>query len=161
VLFAVLGVLVVAGGAAAYALKGSDPPPIAASSQAKAAEAPVPVVPVAPEPPASASSPVVAPSSVPAAPTGVKLEVITEPPGAQVMKNGFQVCDATPCEVNAAPNEPLELTAKKDALSGKAKVLAQQDQKVTIKLFAPVKAQPRMCEVEGVDGLKVWRACAP
>jgi len=159
VLFAVLGVLVVAGGAAAYALKGTAAPPISASSQPKLADAPAPVV--APEPPASASSAVAAPSSVPAAPTGIKLEVITEPPGAQVMKNGFQVCDATPCEVNAAPNEPLELTAKKDALSGKAKVLAQQDQKVTIKLFAPVKAQPRMCEVEGVDGLKVWRACAP
>jgi hypothetical protein len=71
------------------------------------------------------------------------------------------VCDATPCQVNAAPNEQLELSAKKDALTGKAKVLAQKDQKVTIKLLAPVKAAPRMCEVDGVDGLKVWRACPP
>ena len=47
---------------------------------------------------------------------------------------------------------------------GKAKVLAQRDQSVTIKLAgaAPaVKTAPkvRMCEVEAVDGLKVLRPC--
>jgi len=154
-----LGVLVVGGGAAAYLLRGGEGPAVVPSAQAK-----LPDAPLAPEPPPAASSVAVAappaPSAPPAAPAGVTLEVITDPPGAQVMKNGFQVCDATPCQVNAALNEGLELTAKKDALSGKAKVLAQKDQKVTIKLFAPVKQAPRMCEVDGVDGLKVWRACA-
>jgi serine/threonine-protein kinase len=159
IVLSALGVLLVGGGAAAYFLKSPEVPPITPSAQAKL---PDPPAPVAPEPPPSAAPlPVAVPSSPPALASEVRLEVVTDPPGAQVMKNGFQVCDATPCQVNAAPNEPLELTAKKDALSGKAKVLAQKDQKVTIKLFAPAKAQPRMCEVEGVDGLKVWRACAP
>jgi hypothetical protein len=34
--------------------------------------------------------------------------VTSEPEGATVLKNGFQVCDSTPCEVLAAPNETLE-----------------------------------------------------
>jgi len=90
----------------------------------------------------------------------VKLEVITDPPGATLMKNGFQVCDATPCEVTATVNETLELSGEKGPLKGKAKVLAQKDQKVTIKLAAPVAAPPkqRMCEVE-IDGLKILRPC--
>ena len=79
------------------------------------------------------------------------------------MKNGFQVCDATPCEVLAAPAETVEFQALKGALKGTAKVLAQQDQKVTIKLSgaapaAPKPAAQRLCEVE-VDGLKILRAC--
>jgi eukaryotic-like serine/threonine-protein kinase len=159
-LFAVLGVVLAGGGAAAYLLKNHEGPSLAPSVQAKLPDPPSTVT---PEPPPVASTPVVTPPvpSAPTTPNEVKLEVITDPPGAVVMKNGFQVCDATPCEVNAALNEPLELSAKKDALSGKLKVLAQKDQKVSIKLLAPVKAQPRMCEVDGVDGLKVWRACAP
>jgi hypothetical protein len=81
-----------------------------------------------------------------------------------LLKNGFQVCDATPCEVLATPAETLEFQALKGALKGTAKVLAQRDQKVTIKLqgaplSAPAKASsPRLCEVE-VDGLKILRAC--
>jgi hypothetical protein len=64
----------------------------------------------------------------------------------------------------AAPNETLELEGVLGALKGKAKVLAQRDQSVTIKLAgaAPaVKTAPkvRMCEVEAVDGLKVLRPC--
>jgi hypothetical protein len=95
-----------------------------------------------------------------AAPIVVKLEVVTDPPGATLMKNGFQVCDATPCEVTAGVNETLELSGEKGPLKGKAKVLAQKDQKVTIKLAAPVNAPPkqRMCEVE-IDGLKILRPC--
>jgi hypothetical protein len=99
--------------------------------------------------------------SVPAAPTTeVKLQVVTDPPGAKVLKNGFQVCDASPCEVNATVNEALELLAQKDAATGKAKVLAQKDQTVTIKLAAKVvaPAAPRMCEVM-VGDLKVLRPC--
>jgi tRNA A-37 threonylcarbamoyl transferase component Bud32 len=162
VALSVLGVLVVGGGAAAYlARAGETPAAVPSTAQAKQPEPP----PVAPEPPPVAPSASVAPAppsaTAPAAPAGVTLDVVTEPPGAQVLKNGFQVCDAAPCQVIAAPNEQLELSAKKDALSGKAKVLAQKDQKVTIKLSPPAKVAPRMCEVEGVDGLKVWRACAP
>ena len=58
-------------------------------------------------------------------------------------------------------NETLELGAEKGPLKGKAKVLAQKDQRVTIKLSAPVAAPPkgpRMCEVE-MDGLKILRPC--
>ena len=161
VALAVLGVVLLGGGAAAYVARSGDAPPVA---PVEAKQDPPP--PVSAEPPPAATSvalvtPPVPSVSAPVVPAEIKLEVITEPPGAQVMKNGFQVCDATPCQVNAAPNEQLELSAKKDAMSGKAKVLAQKDQKVTIKLAAPVKAAPRMCEVDGVDGLKVWRACPP
>jgi hypothetical protein len=161
VVAALLGVLVLGGGAAAFMLRSGPAP--SASAQAKA-DAP----PVTPEPPPAASSaPVVAPP-VPSSPppvtvatSEVKLEVVTDPPGAKVLKNGFQVCDASPCQVNATVNEALELLAQKDAMTGKAKVLAQKDQTVTIKLAAPVKAAPaapRMCEVM-VGDLKVLRPC--
>ena len=102
---------------------------------------------------------VVVPTPPPA--NAVKLEVVTDPPGATLMKNGFQVCDATPCEVTASVNETLELSGEKGPLKGKAKVLAQKDQRVTIKLAAAVVAKPtgpRMCEVE-MDGLKILRPC--
>lgn len=99
-------------------------------------------------------------------PKPIKLAVTTEPAGATLSKNGFQVCDATPCEVLAEPNETLQLEAVKNTLRGKAKVLAQRDQKVSIRL-AGAPARPaerrtssglRMCEVE-VDGLKILRPC--
>ncbi len=92
------------------------------------------------------------------------MDVSSEPSGATLLKNGFQVCDATPCEVLAAPAETLEFQAVKGQLRGSVKVLAQRDQKVTIKLVgpsvapAPRPAAQRMCEVE-VDGLKILRAC--
>ncbi|MEI9954191.1 MAG: hypothetical protein WDO74_35760 [Pseudomonadota bacterium] len=95
---------------------------------------------------------------------GIRLNVSSEPSGAILLKNGFQVCDATPCEVLATPAETLEFQAVKGALKGTAKVLAQRDQKVTIKLLAaavsapPKPAAQRLCEVE-VDGLKILRAC--
>lgn len=161
--FAVLGVLVLGGGAAAFFLRGSDSAAVTEpSAQAKAPEPPA--SPAPPEaPPAPASTPAAAlpaPTAPPAAPAIVKLEVATDPPGATLMKNGFQVCDTTPCEVTADVNETLELQGEKGALKGKAKVLAQKDQKVTIKLAAPVAAPtgPRMCEVE-MDGLKILRPC--
>jgi serine/threonine-protein kinase len=163
-IFAVLGALAVAGGAFAYFTRGSAGPMAEPSAQAKAPEAPA--VSVAPEPPPAAPSvAVVTPPvpSVPAPATSVKLEVATEPPGATVMKNGFQVCDTTPCEVTASINETLELSGEKGNLKGKAKVLAQKDQKVTIKLTPPVVAappKPRMCEVM-VGDLKVLRPCPP
>mgnify|MGYP001554368698 CR=1 FL=1 len=160
--FALVGVLLVGGGAAAYFLKGSGTTPIEPSAQAKAPEPPK--GPVAAEPPPTAPSTPPPPASVaptlPAVPAGVKLEVVTDPPGATLMKNGFQVCDATPCEVTAGVNETLEFTVEKGPMKGKAKVLAQKDQRVTIKLAAPVNAPPkaRMCEVE-IDGLKILRPC--
>ena len=162
VALALLGVLVVGGGAAAFFLRGHDGTAAEASAQAKAPEPPSPTPVVAPEPPATPSvvTPPPSASAVTAALADVKLEVVTDPPGATLMKNGFQVCDATPCEVTATVNETLELSGEKGPLKGKAKVLAQKDQKVTIKLAAPVSAppKPRMCEVE-VDGLKILRPC--
>jgi eukaryotic-like serine/threonine-protein kinase len=162
IVFSLLAVLVLGGGATAFFLRGGSTTPIAASAQPKLTEPP-PAAPTA-EPPAAPSlaPPVASVAAVtpPPAPVGVKLEVVTDPPGATVMKNGFQVCDATPCEVTAGVNETLEFTAEKGPLKGKAKVLAQKDQRVTIKLAAPVAApaKPRMCEVE-MDGLKILRPC--
>ena len=164
VVLALLGVLVVGGGAGAFFLRDRGTTPIAASVQAKAPEPPV-AAPVTPEPPPTVPS-VAPPATSAVVPTpppanAVKLEVVTDPPGATLMKNGFQVCDATPCEVTASVNETLELAGEKGPLKGKAKVLAQKDQRVTIKLAAPVVAKPtgpRMCEVE-MDGLKILRPC--
>ncbi len=99
---------------------------------------------------------------------GIQLSVSSEPSGAILLKNGFQVCDATPCEVLATPAETLEFQAIKGARKGTAKVLAERNQKVLIKLLAAPVATPaaaprrpapeRMCEVE-LDGLKILRAC--
>ena len=125
----------------------SGPPPALPSAPApdvKPTEGPTLIAPDVTPPPASSS--------------GIKLDVTTEPAGATVTKNGFQVCDQTPCHVMAELNETLELEAAKGALRAKARVLAQRDQKVTMKLVAPGKPKPRLCEVE-VDGLKILRPC--
>jgi len=129
---------------------------------------PAPEAAAAPPAPLPVATPSTAPvASVEAAlapATGIHLDVSTEPSGAILLKNGFQVCDQTPCEVLAAPSETLEFQATKGGLKGSAKVLAQRDQRVSIKLVAaPVSAAPkpaaqRLCEVE-VDGLKILRAC--
>ncbi len=161
-----LGLLAAGGGgawllAARNARTTSPAPEISAVVAAKPTE-PAPSTSAVP----AASAEVKAnPSPATVTPTSaVRLEVSSDPLGATLLKNGFQVCDVTPCEVLAAPNETLELQAVKGALKGAAKVLAQRDQKVTIKLSAPsVAASPkhdaqRMCEVE-VDGLKILRAC--
>ncbi len=162
VVLALLGVLAVGGGAAAFFLRGSGSGSTSATAQAKPAEPPAAAA-VAPEPPpaAPATAPAVSvPAPAPsAAPNSVTLEVQTDPPGATLMKNGFQVCDATPCQITASMNETFELSGEKGPLKGKTKVQAQKDQKVTIKLAAPVAApRARMCEVE-VDGLKILRPC--
>jgi hypothetical protein len=126
------------------------------------------VPPVAPPAPSAAPTPSAVPatsSEATVAPTSaIRLDVTTDPSGATLLKNGFQVCDSTPCEVLATPAETLEFQAVKGGLKGTAKVLAQRDQKVTIKLSGahasapPKPAGSRMCEVE-VDGLKILRAC--
>ena len=68
------------------------------------------------------------------------------PPGATVTKGGFQVCEATPCDVTASVNEGLELLAEKGPLKGKAKVLelvkdvhaiaVRSETKITAEVFA-------------------------
>ncbi|HEX5099503.1 MAG TPA: serine/threonine-protein kinase [Polyangiaceae bacterium] len=168
---AALAFALVAAGVIALVVKRGvslDPPP----ERPVAAETPAPPKPTEPPvvaPPALVVTAIVTGSAPPAPPatvlpsSSVKLSVVTEPPGAMLNKDGFQVCDKTPCEVLAAPNETLELEAKKDGMTGKAKVLAQRDQNVRIVLAAaPVgKKAPtsgRLCEVE-VDGIKILRAC--
>lgn len=107
----------------------------------------------------------------------VVLHVVTDPPGAIVKKGGFQVCDQSPCDVLAQPNEATDLSAEKGDARGSAKVLAQREQTVTIKLAkGPAAAPPRdqapgkgaaggrsvapvpMCEVMEGD-LKILRPC--
>jgi serine/threonine protein kinase len=166
---ATLAVLVLGGGGAWFMAKRSastSPAPETSAVAAKpplAPPAPVTVTATAPAPSAEPAKP--SESAATVAPTSaVRLDVSSDPTGATLLKNGFQVCDATPCEVLATPNETLEFQATKGALKGSVKVLAQRDQKVDIKLSAPSAPAPakhdtqRMCEVE-VDGLKILRAC--
>ncbi|HET7544565.1 MAG TPA: protein kinase [Polyangiaceae bacterium] len=165
---ALLAILALGGGGAWFLTHrgGSTTPsaePRARLGATPAAPAPssdVAVIPAAPVVPALPAET----NATPAA--SVHLAVATEPIGAILLKNGFQVCDQTPCEVLAAPAETVEFQAVKGRLKGSAKVLAQRDQKVTIALqgpapavaAAPKPASPRLCEVE-VDGLKILRAC--
>jgi eukaryotic-like serine/threonine-protein kinase len=164
-LVAALAGIVVAGGVGAWFLthRGEG---ARATAETPSALAAVPPAPPAASPPASVVpvTQTAPPSSEAAVTPSVHLAVATEPSGAILLKNGFQVCDQTPCEVLAAPAETVEFQAVKGALKGTAKVLAQRDQKVAIKLQgAPISAAPkpaaqRLCEVE-VDGLKILRAC--
>jgi serine/threonine protein kinase len=157
--------LLAAGGGFFFLTRGRIEPVAAVAPEAAlppapasgAAPAPSPLVPVTPPP---------APVTSVSATNVVRLAVTTEPAGATLLKDGFQVCDRTPCEVTAAPNETLELEAVKGAQKGKAKVLAQRDQSVSIKLLGGTGPKPsnkspkdeRLCEVE-VDGIKILRPC--
>ena len=155
-----VALLAVGGGAAWLLNRHADNTPARAETRSAPAALPLTSAPsvVAEPPPKAASVESVTPGP------GIHLAVSSEPSGAVLMKNGFQVCDATPCEVLAAPAETVEFQALKGALKGTAKVLAQRDQKVSIKLVgaapaaAPKAAPERLCEVE-VDGLKILRAC--
>jgi len=159
------GVALLGGGAWFMTHRGGTTSP---TPETSAALASLPLAPPKAAPPSAAPAASVSaatPAEGTVAPTvSVRLDVSSEPSGAILMKNGFQVCDSTPCEVLAAPAETLEFQAVKGALKGTAKVLAQRDQKVTIKLQAPAVSAPpkpsaqRLCEVE-VDGLKILRAC--
>ncbi|MEP7048715.1 MAG: protein kinase [Pseudomonadota bacterium] len=172
---ALAAIAVVALGTAAawvVAKRNATNTPTPERSVALAAKSPAPAPPTAGEASAMAEAPKPAESAAGvgapsvSATGAIRLGVASEPSGAVLLKNGFQVCDATPCEVLAVPNETLEFHAAKGPLKGSAKVLAQRDQKVIIKLSAPSAPQPvkhdalatRMCEVE-VDGLKILRAC--
>jgi hypothetical protein len=128
------------------------------SAPVPAVPAPIPTTPVAAATVTPVAAATVTPVATPAA--EVHVHVVTDPAGATLAKGGFQVCDATPCDLVVARNEALELEAKKGALRGQAKVMPQQDQDVTIKLVAPVARPPveRLCEVE-IDGLKIARPC--
>lgn len=166
-LVAVALVAVAGLGAAAFAMKGRGPTPTAEPA------APAPPTAVTAVQAATGAQPSVAPVPQPApqpAPAGkYKIEISTDPPGATLSKNGFQVCDSTPCDLLANPDEGFELTAVSGKTKGSAKVLAQKDgQKVSIKLAAaPVGGGgpapgggggKKLCEVE-VDGLKILRPC--
>jgi serine/threonine protein kinase len=159
-LFAVLGLVLVAGVAlAALRLVPRD-----AGPQVAASENPAPlgtsVVPVA------SSAPLPGPSATAAPVSGIRISVTTDPEGAVLLKSGFQICDTTPCDFYAKINEGLELEARKDKLQGTAKVLAQKEQSVHIKLApksagvaAPhptVEMVPCLIEVEQ-NGLKMTK----
>ena len=146
-----LGALVAIGGvAAALALGMTTRSPITANPQPSSSASPAPcasaprrptrtpssVAPVRSAPPPSAST-TVQPVS------GVRLEVQTEPPGAEVFLDGAQVCDSSPCEVRADRDEAVTLSARKGTLTGAKKVLAQREQKVVIHLEAPPAPRPR------------------
>jgi serine/threonine protein kinase len=119
--------------AAIAVIKRGAPEPVASAETARRPEPDPPPQPTPVPTPVLAASVPVAPSAS-AAPSGIKLSVVTDPAGAVVTKDGFQVCDGTPCEVTAAPSETLTLEARKGTLRGSAKVLAQRDKKVEIKL---------------------------
>lgn len=158
-----LGLLVLAGAGLAVLLPGRSVEPSGLSMKVPAAPSPSVV-----SPPTRSQTPlaeVVTPAAptVSPAPASVKLTVETEPNGAILSKNGFQVCDATPCEVLTGPNETLELEAIKGSMRGERKVLAQRDQRVLIRLVGrsarpAAKPGPKLCEVD-VDGLKILRPC--
>lgn len=101
------------------------------------------------------------PTTVVAPSSSVRLTIESDPEGAVVLKGGFQVCDRTPCELLAQKNESLSLEAKKDKLKGSAKVLAQNDQTVKIKLAAPANGKPggaQPCYQEVLEGeIKVMK----
>ena len=161
---AVLTLLAASG--AWWALRASPGPSSPASAERPLEPSIPPALPV----PAAAPRPVEGIGATPRpaeAPASVRLQVETLPEGATLTKDGFQVCDATPCEVVASVGESLQLEALKGALRGRAKVLAQRDQRVRIQLAASPRptatkkstaGAARLCEVE-VDGLKILRAC--
>jgi len=100
----------------------------------------------------------------------ITLTATTEPPGAVLFKNGFQVCDSTPCTITVNAREAMELEGRKGPFKGVVKVLSQRDQTVNIVLIPapPMVRRPakssstksKLCEVV-VDGLKILRPCSP
>jgi hypothetical protein len=158
-----------AGGAGLWFMTKHNAPSAAAPERSVALASTAAAPAAATLAPASAAAEAAKPSESSATITpasAIRLNVSSEPSGATLLKNGFQVCDSTPCEVLAAANETVEFHALKGPLKGTAKVLAQRDQRVTIRLSPASAPQPvkhdapatRMCEVE-VDGLKILRAC--
>lgn len=123
----------------------------------------------------SPSTSAISPSTSASTPTssGVLLHVVTIPSGALILKGDFQVCDSSPCELWVKPNEAVELIALRGHLRGVAKVLAQREQTVQIRLFQRTQGAPGkppsapsgrnvapipMCEFTDGD-LKILRPC--
>jgi eukaryotic-like serine/threonine-protein kinase len=157
-----LGVVVAGATAAATVLLWgrAGPSPALESVASTAAASAEPVA-----PPASSAAPLTAASAKDAAPvaTRVRVSVTTEPAGAVLFKDGFQVCDQTPCNVEVERDSQLSLEAKKGALRGATRVLAQRDQSVRISLsgsgVSRGSSSAKDCweTVETEDGLKLPR----
>jgi serine/threonine-protein kinase len=140
---ALVAIGVIGGGSAlAFFVIKRGPPPVASAEPALQPQADPPPQPTPVPTPAVAVSAPAVPSASAAPSSAIKLSVVTDPEGAVVTKDGFQVCDTTPCEVSAAPSETLTLEARKGAMRGSAKVLAQRDQKVEIKLRGGTSGKP-------------------
>jgi serine/threonine-protein kinase len=159
---AVLAVTALAAGG--YLRSGPKPLPAPATAASGEHSPAVTAVIAAPPAPVAIAAPASAAPSASAneASNDVTLHVVTVPPGAIVLKSGFQVCDGAPCDVTVARNEAVELEARKGAARAQAKILAQQDQTVTMALASaaskPKPPTPRLCEVT-VGELKVLRPC--
>ena len=147
-----LAALVAIGGVAAtLALGVTTRSPLTASPLTPSGTAtPTPSTVAPPRPaPTPSTTPPVRTAPPPSASTtvqpvsGVRLEVHTEPAGAEVFLDGAQVCDSSPCEVRADRDEAVTLSARKGTLTGAKKVLAQREQKVVIRLEAPHAPRPR------------------
>lgn len=174
----VIGVLVallaLLGGGAYYFADRGKPTGVADA----AADGPEPAAAVAAETPAQKDEPIPEAAVEPEQPEEgsteqsekVVLHVTTTPSGGVVKKDGFQVCDAAPCDVEVEPGAAVTLSGEKGAAKGEAKVLAQKDQSVSIALVAPrglprpvpapspKPSGPTLCEVM-VDGIKILRPC--
>jgi hypothetical protein len=84
------------------------------------------------------------------------IEIVTQPSGALVRKNGHAACAVTPCRIRARHGEIVELEASSGRLRGGSRIVAQRDQTVRIEL---TESGVRLCNVE-VDG--VWHGpCDP
>lgn len=105
-----------------------------------------------------------APGPVSDVPKPITLTIQSNLPGATVSKDGFQICDQTPCSVEVARGSAVELVGVKGYARGVARVLAQQDQTVNLVLTHAKSGKkkdsgkPGLCEVT-VDGLKILRPC--
>lgn len=120
---------------------------------------------IPPTPPPATSVAVVTPAPDPSTsarvePTGaITLSIQTDPPGALLKKDGFQVCDKTPCDLELHTGDAVQLDAELGNKRGTAKVLAQKNQTVTIPLRAPAgPKKEKLCEIN-VGGLKILRPC--
>lgn len=165
--------LLVGGGAAAFfvvpKLLAGDKPVATETQHAVSTPTDVPVTPTANVVPTVAATTAPDPTGAAVATSvvaiadspKVKVKVESTPSGAKVTKDGFQVCDATPCEIEVERGEAIELLAHLGNKKGSSKIEAQKDQTVQIVLRAP-RSNPggeKMCEVTGPGGLKIVRKC--
>ncbi len=160
-LLAALVALVAFGGVGAWFVthRGGSTTPTPETPSALAA---IPLAPPASAVPLASSAPAPSVEATVTPSIGIRLDVSSQPSGAILLKNGFQVCDATPCEGTGH--------ARRNARVSSAQRLAQGDRQGTRSArpkghhppaaagAAPKPAAQRLCEVE-VDGLKILRAC--